>query len=95
MALKGIEAGQIARRVRANKAALPSIAVLIAVAVVWVVGVVSGIGFLADASSPMVMLVGLYLMLAGVAVSIIVATLALKDVLTRYSRPRTGRKFSA
>ncbi|MHA7285281.1 hypothetical protein ACX80I_03310 [Arthrobacter sp. MDT3-44] len=60
-------------------------------AVLWVVGAVRGIGFLVDASSPMVMLIGLYVMLAGVAVSIIVATLALNDLLTRYSRPRTRR----
>jgi hypothetical protein len=72
-------------------AALPSLAALLAVVVLWVVGVVGGIGFLADASSPMVMLIGLYVMLAGVAVSIIVATLAVNDLLSRYSKPGTRR----
>ena len=71
--------------------ALPSIAALLAVAVLWAVGVVNGIGFLVDASSPMMMLIGLYVMLAGVAVSIIVATLALNDLLSRSSRSRTRR----
>jgi hypothetical protein len=37
------------------------------------------------------MLIGLYVMLAGVAVSIIVATLALNDLVSRYSEPRTRR----
>lgn len=91
MALRGNGAGRKVRWFRDNKGALPSIAALLAVAVLWVVGAVRGIGFLVDASSPMVMLIGLYIMLAGVAVSIIVATLALNDLLTRYSRPRTRR----
>ncbi|WP_459310597.1 hypothetical protein [Arthrobacter sp. MDT2-2] len=64
---------------------------MLAVVVLWVVGVVGGIGFLADASSPMVMLIGLYIMLAGVAVSIIVATLAVNDLLSRYSKQGTRR----
>jgi hypothetical protein len=77
------------RRFRDSMGALPSIAALLAVAVLWVVGVVNGIGFLVDAGSPMVMLTGLYVMLAGVAVSIIVTTLALNDLLSRHSRSRT------
>ena len=79
------------RRFRDNKGALPSIAALLAVAVLWVAGLVNGIGFLVDASSPMVMLTGLYVMLAGVAVSIIVTTLALNGLLSRHSRSHTGR----
>jgi Kef-type K+ transport system membrane component KefB len=91
MALIGIEAGRKVQWLRDNKSALPSMAVLLAVTVFWVVGAVGGIGFLTEASSPMSMLVGLYVMLAGVAVSIIVATLALNDLVSRYSRPRTRR----
>jgi hypothetical protein len=91
MALMGIEAGRKVQWLRDNKSALPSMAVLLAVAVFWVVGAVGGISFLAEASSPMTMLVGLYVMLAGVAVSIIIATLALNDLVSRYSRPRTRR----
>jgi hypothetical protein len=91
MALMGIEAGRKVQWLRDNKSALPSMAVLLAVTVFWVVGAVGGIDFLTEASSPMSMLVGLYVMLAGVAVSIIVATLALNDLVSRYSRPRTRR----
>ncbi|WDF35067.1 hypothetical protein PTW37_16310 (plasmid) [Arthrobacter agilis] len=91
MALMGIEAGRKVQWLRNNKSALPSMAALLAVAVFWVVGAVGGIGFLAEASSPMSMLVGLYVMLAGVAVSIIVATLALNDLVSRYSRPSARR----
>lgn len=39
----------------------------------------------------MTMLVGLYAGLAAVAVSIIVAILALNDLAGRYTRPRTRR----
>lgn len=87
----GIEARQKLQRLRDSKAALPSMVVLLAVTVFWVVGAVGGIGFLAKASSPIAMLIGLYVMLAGVAVSIIVATLALNDLVSRYSEPRTRR----
>lgn len=91
MALVGIEAGRKVQWLRDNRSTLPSIAALLAVTVFWVVGAVGGIRFLAEASSPMAMLVGLYVMLAGVAVSIIVATLALNDLVSRYSRPRIRR----
>lgn len=74
-----------------NRAALPSVVAVLAVAAFWVIGAVGGIGFLADASSPMTMLTGLYVGLAAVAVSIIIATLALNDLARRYSRPRTRR----
>ncbi|WP_146069679.1 hypothetical protein [Arthrobacter sp. B0490] len=74
-----------------DRAALPSMLALVAVAVFWAVGAVGGIRFLADTSSPMTLLVGLYVMLAGVAVSIIVTTLALNDLMGRYARLRTRR----
>lgn len=77
--------------IKDNRAALPSMAALLGVAVFWTVGAVGGIDFLAEASSPMAMLTGLYVMLVAVAVSIIIATLALNDLVSRYSRPRTRR----
>ncbi|MCU1632490.1 MAG: hypothetical protein JWM61_1142, partial [Micrococcaceae bacterium] len=57
----------------------------------WVVGAIGGIGYLSEASSPMAMLTELYVGLASVAASIIVATLALNHLVSRYSRPRTRR----
>lgn len=74
-----------------HRAALPSMEAPLPVAVFWVVGAVTGFSFLADASSPMVLLGGLYVMLGAVAVSIIFATLAFNDLVNRYSRPHTRR----
>jgi hypothetical protein len=91
MALLGIEPARPTHWLKDNKAALPSVLALAAVALFWVVGAVGGIGYLSEASSPMAMLTGLYVGLAAVAVSIIVATLALNDLVSRYSRTRTRR----
>jgi hypothetical protein len=74
-----------------HRKALPSITALLAVAPLWLVGAISGIGFLAEASSPMAMLTGLYMGLAVVAISIFIATLALNDRVRHYSRTRTPR----
>lgn len=74
-----------------HKAALPSIAALVAVAALWILGAVGGIAFLAGAGSPTTLLIGLYALLVGVALSSIIATLALNDLLSRYSRPRIRR----
>ncbi|VDR31885.1 Uncharacterised protein [Arthrobacter agilis] len=87
----GIETVRPAQWIRDNRSALPSIIALALVAAFWVVGAIGGIGFLAEASSPMTMLVGLYAGLSAVAVSIIVAILALNDLAGRYTRPRTRR----
>ncbi|MHA7146294.1 hypothetical protein ACX80U_16415 [Arthrobacter sp. TmT3-37] len=89
MALMGIQAARPARWLTDNRTALPSMAVLLSVAGFWVVGAVGGIGFLSEASSPMAMLTGLYIGLAATALSIIVATLALTDLASRYSRKRS------
>jgi hypothetical protein len=91
MALKEVQKTGPARWLRKHKGALPSITALLAVAALWVVGAIGGIGFLADASSPMVMLTGLYVGLTVVAVSIIIATLALNDLVRRSSRTRARR----
>ncbi|WDF34622.1 hypothetical protein PTW37_06925 [Arthrobacter agilis] len=91
MALMGIETVRPAQWIRDNRSALPSIIALALVAAFWVVGAIGGIGFLAEATSPMTMLVGLYIGLAAVSVSIIVAILALNDLAGRYARPRTRR----
>lgn len=87
----GIQAGRSTRWLKDNRSALPSMAALLAVVAFWIAGAVGGVGSLAEASSPLMMLTGLYVGLAAVAVSIIVATLALNDLVSRYSRPRTRR----
>lgn len=91
MVFMGIETHRRMQWLRNNKAALPSMIALLGVAAFWLVGVVGGIGYLADARSSMAMLTGLYVMLAAVAVSVIIAILALNDLLKRYSRPRARR----
>lgn len=91
MARMGIEKARPAYWLRNNRGALPSIVAIVAVAVFWAVVAIGGIGYLADASSPMAMLTGLYIGLAAVAVSIIIATLAINDLARRYSRPRTRK----
>lgn len=91
MALMGINRAQPSHWLRNNRDALPSLIAVIAVALFWVVGAVGGIRFLADASSPMAMLTGLYIGLAAVAVSIIITTLALNDLARRYARTRNRR----
>lgn len=91
MALMGIEKARPAHWMKDNRGALPSLVAVAAVAAFWVVGAIGGMAFLADASSPMTMLTGLYIGLAAVAVSIIIATLALNDLARRFSRPRTRR----
>ncbi|WP_104164391.1 hypothetical protein [Arthrobacter sp. SX1312] len=73
----------------------PFIIAVVAVAMFWVAGAIGGIGFLTDASSPMTMLTGLYIGLAAVAVSIIIATLALNDIARRYARTRSRRGSEA
>ncbi|WDF35155.1 hypothetical protein PTW37_17310 (plasmid) [Arthrobacter agilis] len=88
MALIGIEKARTTHWLKDNRDALPSLIALTAVAMFWVVGAIGGIRFLSDASSPMAMLTGLYIGLAAVAVSIIIATLALNDLVRRYAQAR-------
>ncbi|WP_434995236.1 hypothetical protein [Arthrobacter sp. Ld5] len=75
-----------------NRGALPSIIAVIAVTVFWAVGGIGEIRYLADASSFMALLTGLYIVLAAMAVSIIITTLALTDLAGRYARPRNRRE---
>lgn len=91
MASVGDVSARIAQSFRETRAAWPSIIALVVVAVFWVVVAVGGIGLLSEASSPMATLIGLYVGLAAVAVSIIIATLALNDLVRRYARQRTHR----
>lgn len=91
MALMGIDKAQPAHWLKDNQGALPSIIAVIAVTLFWVVGAIGGIRFLADASSPMAMLTGLYIGLAAVAVLIIITTLAVNDLTRRYARTRNRR----
>lgn len=55
----------------------------------WAVGLGGGISYLHSASSLMTMIGGLYVMLAAVALSIIVATAALSHLAHHFSRRRT------
>lgn len=91
MALMGVQKTGSTQWFREHRGALPSIAALLAVVALWVVGAIGGIGFLAEANSPMAMLVGLYGGLAVVAVSIIIATLAINDLVRRYSKNGASR----
>ncbi|THJ67478.1 hypothetical protein E8P82_05115 [Arthrobacter echini] len=92
MVLMGIETARPAQWLKDNRTALPSVLALLGVAVFWVVGAFGGISFLHDATSPMAMLTGLYLMLVAVAASIIVAVLALTDLVRRFSGQRMARR---
>lgn len=87
----GVQKVRPALWLKEHRGALPSLTAVLAVAMFWVIGAIGGSGFLADASSPMRMLTGLYVGLAAVAVSIIITILALNDLARRYSRSR-GRR---
>ncbi len=91
MGLRGINAVWLTHWLKGNRVALPSLIALAGVAAFWAVGVIGGISFLTNASSLMTTLTGLYVMLAAVAVSIIITTLALTDLARRFSRQR-GRR---
>jgi hypothetical protein len=91
MALMGSQNTRPTHWFREHRGDLPAISALLAITALWVVGAINGIGFLAEANSPLMMLTGLYVGLAVVAVSIIIATLAINDLLRRHSRPRTPR----
>lgn len=77
--------------IKTNKAAMPAYVALLAVAVFWVAGGVGALDLLHDASSPMAMLTGLYLMLALVAVSIIITVLAAMDLTRRAADTKRRR----
>lgn len=91
MALWGIESARPTRWLRENKAVLPSLITLVGLSIFWTVGAVGGVHFLADADSPVMILTGLYMMLAAVAVSVIIATLALTDFSRRLRWHRDSR----
>ncbi|PPB49891.1 hypothetical protein C4K88_04155 [Arthrobacter pityocampae] len=86
-----IEKERPASWLRDNRGALPSIITGIAVALFWAGGGIGWIRHLAGAESFMALLTGLYIALATVAVSVILATLALTDLAGRYARPRNRR----
>lgn len=71
-----------------TKAALPSMTALLRVATFWVVGLVSGSIHFAVASTLKAMRTRLPMMLAAVAVSIIIAFLAIDGLLDRHVRTR-------
>lgn len=73
----------------AHRDSIPSLIALLGVAVFWAIGAIGGISYLHNASSPISMLSGLYIMLAAVALSIIITTLALNYLIQHFSRQRT------
>ncbi|WP_026550773.1 hypothetical protein [Arthrobacter sp. Br18] len=79
--------------VRKNKASIPAYVTLLAVAGFWIAGGLGALDVLGEASSPMAMLAGLYLMLALVAVSIIVTVLALTDLTRRAADTKRQRRM--
>lgn len=93
VARTGFKAGYRSQWFTDHRDALPSMMALVGVAVFWVIGAVGGISYLHAASSPMAMLIGLYVMLGAVAVSIIIATLGITDLTRRFSRQRIRRQI--
>ncbi|MHA7294083.1 hypothetical protein [Arthrobacter sp. HLT1-21] len=77
---------------RANRDWLPAVLVLAAVAAFWSVGLVGGLAMLREARSPMATLIGLYFMLAFVAISIAVAVLAASDLTRRIAVRRNNQR---
>ncbi|MHA7155580.1 hypothetical protein [Arthrobacter sp. TMN-50] len=71
------------RWLRANRDWLPAVLVLAGVAAFWSVGLLGGLAMLREAQSPMATLMGLYIMLAMVAISVAVAVLAASDLARR------------
>lgn len=92
MAIMGIGPVRPTQWLKDNRGALPSLLALAVVAVFWAVGIVGGLRYLDGATSPMAVLTGLYVGLAAVAVSIIIATLALSDLLRRLPRKGSSRR---
>lgn len=80
------------RWMQANRDWLPSVAVLVGVVAFWFIGLVGGLAMLREAQSPMATLVGLYFMLALIAISITVAILAASDLVRRLAARRNSRQ---
>ena len=91
MAIMGMGQVRPTQWLKDNRGALPSLLALGVVAVFWAVGIVGGLRYLEGATSPMAVLTGLYAGLAAVAVSIIIATLAVNDLLRRLQRKGSRR----
>ncbi|MBG6180943.1 hypothetical protein [Arthrobacter sp. CAN_A1] len=80
------------RWLRANRDWLPAVLVLAGVAAFWSIGLVGGLAMLREAQSPMATLVGLYFMLALIAISITVAVLAASDLARRIAARRDSQR---
>jgi hypothetical protein len=76
----------------AHRAAVPSLIALLIIVVLWVYAAIGGMRYLHEASSMMMMLGGLYVMLAGVALSIIVGTLAVNRLIAHFGWPHTTQQ---
>lgn len=87
----GIRSGQPTQWLMDNRRAIPSLLALTGVAAFWVVGTIGGLQYLTGARSLMVMLTGLYLALAAVAVTIIIVTLALNHLMNHVAERRNSR----
>ena len=71
-----------------HRAAVPALVALLIIVVAWTVGAYGGLGYLQDASSPMAILGGLYLMLAGMGVSVVIAVVAVHYLIGHFSQSR-------
>lgn len=75
-----------------NRDWVPAVVVLACVAVFWSVGLVGGLAMLRGAHSPMATLMGLYFMLALIALSIAVAVLAASDLVRHFVARRNSHQ---
>lgn len=71
---------------------LPAVLVLAGVVAFWSVGLLGGLAMLREAHSPMATLIGLYSMLALIALSLAVAVLAASDLVRRSTSRRNGHQ---
>lgn len=75
---------------RVNRGSMPALIALGAVIAFWTVGLLGGLSLLRESGSPTTTLVGLYLMLALAAGSVIVGILAASDLARRLVTPQQG-----
>lgn len=71
-----------------HRDAVPALVVLLVIVVVWTIGAFGGLRYLQDASSPMAILGGLYLMLAGLGVSVVIAVVAVNHLVGHFAQSR-------
>lgn len=71
-----------------HRTAVPALAALLVIVVIGIVGVFGGLRYLQDTSSPTAILGGLYLMLAVIGVSVVVAVVAVNHLIEHFARSK-------